>query len=346
MASFLSSNGITHFSDEKQNLLRDLLSSSTGSKQYRWFRISTEVLSPTVPFSIHQQLYKLCYAGYQDYESPAWFPNNYTITNGAEKHVITKTHPLHSRETNIQRIMRRKGFTSYSQFYDWSVGMDSCEEFWDTCIKELEVQFSTPYSRVLDYSAINPDDSVEDPHYGVKSVQYLKGARFNVADSCFPREFMAAEPGSSVPPAVLFASDSDPTLQTYSHLELSVFSAQVALALRRLPLSPGEAIGICMPMTPESIAIYLGIIRAGFAVVSIADSFSAIEIAMRMNLSNAKVIVTQDVIGESSCLFPVMLTRPLALPVCTCTPAPPLPCLHPPVLFCSVLSCPVLSYRV
>jgi acetyl-CoA synthetase len=56
-------------------------------------------------------------------------------------------------------------------------------------------------------------------------------------------------------------------------------SNQIAHAIQtKLALSPGDAIGICMPMTPESIAIYLGIVKSGCTVVFIADSFSATEI--------------------------------------------------------------------
>jgi acetyl-CoA synthetase len=60
-----------------------------------------------------------------------------------------------------------------------------------------------------------------------------------------------------------------------------------------------------MPMTPESVAIYLGIVKAGCAVVSIADSFSAIEIETRMRLSDAKGIFTQDVIYRDAKVLPL-----------------------------------------
>jgi acyl-coenzyme A synthetase/AMP-(fatty) acid ligase len=48
-----------------------------------------------------------------------------------------------------------------------------------------------------------------------------------------------------------------------------------------------------MPMTVEAVVIYLGIVLAGCAVVSIADSFVAAEIAMRLRISAAKAIFTQ-----------------------------------------------------
>ncbi|NEQ26659.1 MAG: AMP-binding protein, partial [Microcoleus sp. SIO2G3] len=68
---------------------------------------------------------------------------------------------------------------------------------------------------------------------------------------------------------------------------------------------PGDAIAITMPMTAESIAIYLGIVKAGCVVVSIADSFAAAEIAMRLYVSKAKAIFTQEYILRSGKQLPL-----------------------------------------
>lgn len=48
-----------------------------------------------------------------------------------------------------------------------------------------------------------------------------------------------------------------------------------------------------MPMNVSSVIIYLAIVLAGYVVVSIADSFSPREIAMRLELSKSKAIFTQ-----------------------------------------------------
>jgi acetyl-CoA synthetase len=47
-------------------------------------------------------------------------------------------------------------------------------------------------------------------------------------------------------------------------------------------------------MNVEAVATYLGIVKAGCVVVSIADSLAAAEIALRLRLAGAKAIVTQD----------------------------------------------------
>jgi acetyl-CoA synthetase len=58
-------------------------------------------------------------------------------------------------------------------------------------------------------------------------------------------------------------------------------------------LPAGDAVAIDMPMTADAVVIYLGIVLAGCAVVSIADSFAAPEIAGRTRIAHTKAIFTQ-----------------------------------------------------
>lgn len=48
-----------------------------------------------------------------------------------------------------------------------------------------------------------------------------------------------------------------------------------------------------MPLTVEAVVIYLGVVLAGCAVVSIADSFAAREIEARLRIAGARAIFTQ-----------------------------------------------------
>jgi len=103
----------------------------------------------------------------------------------------------------------------------------------------------------------------------------------------------------------------DSTVKTVTFAQLDALSNQVADSLRRpvasggLGLEVGDAAGICMPMSCEAVAIYLGIVKAGCAVVSIADSFSAKEIETRMRLSHAKALFTQDVVYRAAKYLPL-----------------------------------------
>lgn len=69
--------------------------------------------------------------------------------------------------------------------------------------------------------------------------------------------------------------------------------SRVANALEGAGFRKGDAIAINMPMNVHAIVIYLAIVLAGCAVVSIADSFAPSEIASRLKISKAKGIFTQ-----------------------------------------------------
>lgn len=58
----------------------------------------------------------------------------------------------------------------------------------------------------------------------------------------------------------------------------------------------GSAIAIDMPLNVNAVVIYLSIVLAGYMVVSIADSFAALEISTRLKISEAKAIFTQVII--------------------------------------------------
>lgn len=113
----------------------------------RWDLISKKLLSPKDDWQLHKELYDNNYANHE--VAPAWIPS----TDAAE--------------TNIGKMMRDRNFTNYDDFYKWSV--NSPEEFWDSCIKELGVKFDTPYESVFELSR------------GVQHVEYLRGAKLNIA---------------------------------------------------------------------------------------------------------------------------------------------------------------------
>ena len=48
-----------------------------------------------------------------------------------------------------------------------------------------------------------------------------------------------------------------------------------------------------MPMTVKAVVAYFGTVLAGCAAVSIADSFSASEMASRLRIANTAAIITQ-----------------------------------------------------
>src|SRR5208283_308089 len=61
-----------------------------------------------------------------------------------------------------------------------------------------------------------------------------------------------------------------------------------------LGIKADDRVAIAMPMTVESVAIYLGAVAAGCPVVTVADSFAPPEIAIRLRHGRARRVFTQD----------------------------------------------------
>ncbi len=223
-----------------------------------WRQISREMLSPDQPFEVHKRAHELLFADWDEASGPVpvWSPSDESIT-----------------QTNLGSLMRDIGLDNYCDLYKWSI--TDRFAFWEKMIKQLGICFKN-----------EPDKIVEDRNE-IETPAWLAGAKLNIADSCFAMD------ESEV--AIIYAAD-DGLIKKMTVGELASLTNRVANGLVEIGLQSGDAVAVDMLMTVESVAIYLGIIKAGCAVVSIADSFAPQEIATRLRIANAKAIFTQDVI--------------------------------------------------
>lgn len=168
--------------------------------------------------------------------------------------------------------MQRVGVDSYEALHAWSVRDRA--GYWALVVERLGFRFRKPFDRVLDLSQ------------GVEGPAWLPGASFNIVESCFQ-----APPDS---PAVIFQAENGSS-GVMSYGELATLTDRVANGLTSRGYKPGDAIAVVLPMTAESVAIYLGIVKAGCVVVGIADSFRPREIAIRLQIAGTVAVFTQDV---------------------------------------------------
>ncbi len=222
-----------------------------------WTEFQELLLSPPWRwfFEVHRRLYATAYDGRrpQDGPGPAWFPN-----------------PTDSAESNLGRLMAERGMRTYEELHRWSA--THREEFWATMIRKLGIVFRREPDRIL------------DPKSDATRPEWFPGARLNIAESCF-----RATPEKT---AIIYATEASSEVRRTTYAELSRLSARVAHGLEAIGVRRGERIALYMPMTPESVAIYLGTILAGRVVVGIADASSAPELAKRLSIADAKLVFT------------------------------------------------------
>ena len=230
-----------------------------------WEEISQTILTPDHPFPLHQLLYNTVFADWAGAAAPAWFPNEDEV-----------------EKTNIAAVMRELKLDSYEALHSWSVYHRA--DFWRLMIEQLGIQFHRKFSKVVDLSK------------GDEFPKWLVDARLNIVESCFN--------APSDTTAIVFQSEGS-TLSRMTYGELNALTNRAANGLTEAGFQPGDPIAVNMPMHAESVPIYLGIIKAGCVVISIADSFAPDEIQMRLRIANAKGIFTQDYIRRAGKQLPL-----------------------------------------
>ena len=185
------------------------------------------------------------------------------------------------RASNLHALMRERGCATYEELFSWSVTRRM--EFWGHLARRLRIRFARPWLAVADLSDL-------------RAPRWFPGARLNIAESCFnaPAEALAI---------VHQAEGGAPAAVSYG--ELRALANRVANGLYAAGYQPGDRIALDLPMTARSVAIYLGIVLAGCTAVGIADSFAAAEIGVRLRITGAKAIFTQDEMRRGGKVLPL-----------------------------------------
>ena len=173
--------------------------------------------------------------------------------------------------SNLQALMKRTGHTDFESLRNW--WQSSPQEFWSEVCHEVFDLFDQRPQCVLEY---------DDP----RKPNWFPKAKLNIADCCLQSLTQAN-------PAIKYAG-ADGLIHELSDLELRDQVQLLAARIRKVGFEPGDRLAIVMPMNAMSVVIYLGILYAGCAAVSIADSFAAGEIAKRLRISQAKGVFYCD----------------------------------------------------
>jgi acetyl-CoA synthetase len=229
---------------------------SFAEQDARWQQLVQQELGHVgkAPFERHWQLYRETFGA-----RPPTAPPPFAYQPTAEA----------VARANVTALARARGLAGYPELRAWSAR--ERDAFWDAVVRELRIPFRRAPCAVREGGA-------EDP-------RWFPGARLNVVEACF-----ANAPKDKV--AIVAAREGEPGARRVTYGELARLVDRVAHGFRALGLRPGDAVSLYLPMTVECVAAYLGVIKAGGVVVSIADSFAPPEVETRNRLGGAKAIVT------------------------------------------------------
>ncbi len=186
------------------------------------------------------------------------------------------------QDTNIGKMMCKQGFASYYDLWQWSV--TDKRSFWEETIRSLGINLHQMY------------DAVFSDEGGVENTSWLEGGLLNIVDSCFQNTHDAI--------AITY-QNPEQQIASITQKELQNLVNRIANSFKNFGVYRGDCIAIDLPMTPKCVALYLGAIKAGIKVATIADSFTCNEIAVRLNITQPKLVFTQDYLKRASKKIPL-----------------------------------------
>jgi acetyl-CoA synthetase len=173
---------------------------------------------------------------------------------------------------NVTRLGHALGAENYHELHRISV--EEPERFWPVLVEDLEIEFSHPWTSVVDTSR------------GPEWSTWFNGGRVNVARVCLHRW---AGPGEAF---VGLYEDGERESLTYAEASRQV--TQLAEALVELGVGEGDRVAIYMPMCPAVAVAAHACAHIGAVHVPIFSGFAAPSIASRLADSQAKVAICAD----------------------------------------------------
>ncbi len=179
-------------------------------------------------------------------------------------------------QSNLQRFIDKHQLGSYDELMRRST--TDIAWFWDTVLRDLDIQFYKPYSQIVDLNEGKPW-----PHWCV-------GGELNIVHNLLDKYA-----GSKIDNRFAIKSEiEDGTTCTLTYKELREQVDAIAAASRGLGLGKGDAIGVFMPMVPEIVVAMLAIIKIGGIFLPLFSGFGASAIVSRLKDADAKALFTAD----------------------------------------------------
>jgi acetyl-CoA synthetase len=212
---------------------------------------------PETPFGQQWEKFNEFFSGRDDLlpPPPVWTPDETRVAR-----------------SNLAALMGEVGVDTYHDLHRWTV--EHRAEFWMRTVERLGIVFRRRPDTILDLSN------------GPDRPRWFCGAELNIVDSCLRP--------SDCTIAIAVGREGTDAVETVTYGELELLVNRVANGLVEQGYSAGDAVALYMPMNVECVAAYLGIIRAGCTVVSIADSFAPPEVRRRLEIANAAGIITVE----------------------------------------------------
>jgi len=183
----------------------------------------------------------------------AWIPSTEDIDN-----------------SNLSWLIAESGSRDYKDLFSWASSFRGL--YWEKAIRRVGVTFKESYLSILDTS------------HGVEEAIWMEGALMNISDSCFHADKNKT--------AIIEGCEENENIKKITYDQLDLYSNRIANGLLEKGFTRGDRFVLYLPFSIDAVAIYLALVKAGMIAVSVADSFSPVELCKRVEMTNAKAIIT------------------------------------------------------
>jgi acetyl-CoA synthetase len=180
-------------------------------------------------------------------------------------------------QSNVGRFMRAEHIDDFPTLVERSIAEP--EWFWDAVVRFLDLRFDTPYERVLDTSA------------GIPWAKWFTGGTLNIATTCIDK--WADDPATADQIAVISEREAGNTGR-FTYAGLRHFVDRIAHGLAARGVREGDAVGLFMPMVPETVAALFAIAKLGAIFLPIFSGYAADAVAVRLADADAVALITAD----------------------------------------------------
>jgi acetyl-CoA synthetase len=199
-------------------------------------------------------------------------------------------------ESNVARFAAAEGIPDFATLRDRSIA--DPEWFWDAVVRFLGLVFTEPYTQVVDLSD------------GAPWARWFTGGKLNLASSCVDR--WADDAAKADRPAVVWEGEES-TTRTLSWRELRALTDGIASGLAARGVGVGDAVGIFLPMVPETVAALLAVAKLGALFLPIFSGYAPDAVAIRLADAKAVALVTADGFTRRGRVVPMKETADAAV---------------------------------
>jgi acetyl-CoA synthetase len=191
------------------------------------------------------------------------------------KDVIWEPDGDYLTKSNIVRFMKKHKIKDYNHLIQRSTS--DVEWFWKAALKDLGVEWFTPYTRILDMSK------------GFPWAKWFVAGKINIVHNILDRHLKKRGRQTMI----LWEGDDGKT-RSLTYAEVNAEVCRVANGLKKLGVKKGDTVGIYMPMVPEICIALYACLKIGAAVIPVFSGFGSMALATRLEDGEAKVLFTSD----------------------------------------------------